>query len=90
MKNQNEQSAFSLIGKNLAEVGPGKSLMRDYEPPQTTKTGVETESGFMDASIFDPDNNNDKGVSIQEHGFASPNDPDGFEGNYGDGEWDQI
>ena len=38
-----------------------------YEAPLTRRTQVDLENGFMKASVFDPDNNPDKGVSIEGH-----------------------
>lgn len=50
-----------------------------YESPLTLRTEVELESEFMEkASVFEPDNGHDKGVSIEGHGF-------GNEGNYFNG-----
>lgn len=49
-----------------------------YESPLTLRTEVELESEFMEkASVFEPDNGHDKGVSIKGHEF-------GNSGNYFD------
>lgn len=59
---------------------------KKYEAPQTQHAEVELEQGFMKASVFDPADKHDKGVSIEGHGY----------GNYGnyfdnttDGQGDQ-
>lgn len=61
-----------------------------YESPLTLRTEVELESEFMEkASIFEPDNGHDKGLTIEEHGFANPGVE--WEGDYTTGEnagWD--
>lgn len=51
---------------------------KEYETPQTTFVEVELEQGFMKASVFDPEDGHDKGVSIEGHAF-------GNSGNYFDG-----
>lgn len=45
-----------------------------YESPSTRKTQVNLESGFMTASVFDPENNKDKGVSIEGHEVGNTGD----------------
>ena len=45
-KNEKEKSVSFPDGKNLEDERQKTLLMRDYEPPKTTKTGVETEGGF--------------------------------------------
>ena len=60
-----------------------------YEAPQTQMSEVELEQGFMNASVFDPEDMNasvfdpedqhDEGVSIKGHEF-------GNSGNYFDNE----
>lgn len=40
---------------------------KKYEAPQTQHAEVELEQGFMTASIFEDDNNQDDGVSITGH-----------------------
>lgn len=62
---------------------------KKYEAPQTQHAEVELEQGFMNASIFEPDDGHDKGLTIEEHGFANPNAD--WEGDYTTGEnagWD--
>lgn len=62
---------------------------KKYEAPQTQHAEVELEQGFMKASIFEPDDGHDKGLTIEEHGFANPNAD--WEGDYTTGEnagWD--
>lgn len=49
-----------------------------YEAPDMEIIRVELEKGFMKASIFEPEDGHDKGVSIEGHGF-------GNSGNYFDG-----
>lgn len=53
-----------------------------YVAPETKLTKVELENGFMKGSVFDPDNDQDKGVSIEGHEV-------GNEGDYTDLGWDQ-
>lgn len=48
-----------------------------YEAPQTQMSEVELEQGFMNASVFDPEDQHDEGVSIKGHEF-------GNSGNYFD------
>lgn len=50
-----------------------------YEAPQTQMSEVELEQGFMNASVFNPEDGHDKGVSIKGHEF-------GNSGNYFDNE----
>lgn len=50
-----------------------------YEAPQTQMSEVELEQGFMNASVFDPKDQHDEGVSIKGHEF-------GNSGNYFDNE----
>lgn len=52
-----------------------------YERPQTTHTSVEAENGFMNASVFDPENGQDDGVSITGHEVGNT-------GDYTDIGWD--
>lgn len=48
-----------------------------YEKPQTLRTAVEVENGFMSASVFDPENNADDGVSIEGHEVGNTGDYSG-------------
>lgn len=48
-----------------------------YEAPLFEALRVELEQGFMKASVFEPEDGHDKGVSIEGHGF-------GNSGNYFD------
>ena len=50
---------------------------KDYIAPQTKQALVELEQGFMSASVFDPEDKHDKGVSTTGHEF-------GNSGNYFD------
>lgn len=50
---------------------------KEYEIPRMDKLEVELEKGFMKASVFDPEDGYDKGVTIEGHGF-------GNSGNYFD------
>lgn len=52
---------------------------KKYEAPQTQHAEVELEQGFMSASVFDPADNHDKGVSIEGHGFGNSKDFTGTE-----------
>lgn len=45
-----------------------------YESPRTEKTQVNLESGFMTASIFEEENNQDDGVSIEGHEVGNTGD----------------
>lgn len=45
-KNEKEKSVSFPGGKNLEDERQKILLMKDYEPPKTKKTGVETEGGF--------------------------------------------
>lgn len=57
-----------------------------YEKPQTLRTAVEVENGFMSASIMDPENGHDQGLTTEEHGFADPDSQ--WEGDYSNDTWD--
>lgn len=52
-----------------------------YESPFTKKTQVNLESGFMNASVFDPENQQDDGVKIEGHEVGNT-------GDYTDLGWD--
>lgn len=56
-------------------------MKKKYEAPQTDLTQVELEQGFMSASIFDDDNKQDDGVSIDGHEVGNL-------GDYTDKGWD--
>lgn len=57
-------------------------MKKKYIAPLTEKTEVEMENGFMSGgSVFDPDNNQDEGVSIEGHGAGNT-------GDYTDIGWD--
>lgn len=49
-------------------------MKKKYEAPQTDLTQVELEQGFMSASIFDDENNQDDGVSIDGHEVGNTGD----------------
>ncbi len=65
---------------------------KEYEVPLTTYSEVELEQGFMKASVFEDGTENANGVTIEEHGFASPYDEYGnvksWEGDYSGSSWD--
>lgn len=65
---------------------------KEYEAPQTTCLEVELEQGFMKASVFENDTENAEGVTIEQHGFATPYDengnPNAWEGDYSNSTWD--
>ena len=70
-----------------------KEKKEKYESPQTRKTQVNLESGFMSAaSVFEHGTENANGVTIEEHGFAKPFNDDGsvnnWEGDYSGSNWD--
>ena len=54
-----------------------------YVSPETDMKFVELEKGFMEASVFDPENNQDDGVSIKGHEV-------GNEGDYTGLGWDNV
>ncbi|MBM6671516.1 hypothetical protein H6B14_12215 [Phocaeicola coprophilus] len=56
-------------------------MKKDYIAPHTEKTEVEMEQGFMSASIFDSENEQDDGVSIGGHEVGNT-------GDYTDIGWD--
>ncbi|HIY35415.1 MAG TPA: hypothetical protein H9972_01690 [Candidatus Paraprevotella stercorigallinarum] len=62
-----------------------------YLAPSTQYTDVELEQGFMKASVFEGGTENADGVTIEEHGFATPT-KDGqtnyWEGDYSGDTWD--
>ena len=47
---------------------------KEYESPRMDKLEVELEQGFMKASVFEPENKHDKGVTIEGHGFGNSQD----------------
>lgn len=47
---------------------------KKYEAPQTQHAEVELEQGFMSASVFDPTDQHDEGVTIEGHGFGNKQD----------------
>lgn len=49
-----------------------------YETPRTQHVEVELEQGFMSASIFDPGNQQDDGVSIDGHEVGNTGDYTGI------------
>lgn len=52
-----------------------------YVAPSTQRVTVELEQGFMSASVFDPENQQDDGVSIEGHEVGNT-------GDYTDIGWD--
>ncbi len=56
---------------------------KKYEAPQTQHAEVELEQGFMSASVFDPADQHDEGVTIQNHEFGENHD-------FTDDRWDNI
>lgn len=57
-------------------------MKKKYIAPQTEMAEVELENGFMSsASVFDPENQQDDGVSIEGHGVGNT-------GDYTDSGWD--
>lgn len=47
---------------------------KEYEIPRMDKLEVELEKGFMKASVFDPEDGHDKGVTIEGHEFGNRQD----------------
>ena len=47
---------------------------KEYEIPRMDKLEVELEQGFMKASVFEPEDGHDKGVTIEGHGFGNSQD----------------
>lgn len=45
-----------------------------YLAPSTKCSNVELEQGFMKASVFDPEDGHDEGVTIQNHEFGETYD----------------
>ena len=45
-----------------------------YVAPQTKSSEVELEQGFLKASVFEPENGHDKGVTIEGHEFGNSQD----------------
>lgn len=45
-----------------------------YVAPQTKSSEVELEQGFLKASIFEPEDGHDKGVTIEGHEFGNSQD----------------
>lgn len=45
--------------------------MKKYEAPETKHQEVELENGFLKASVFEPEDGHDKGVSIERHEFGN-------------------
>lgn len=56
-------------------------MKKEYIAPLTEKTEVELEQGFMTASVFNPENGQDDGVSIEGHEVGNT-------GDYTDIGWD--
>lgn len=56
---------------------------KEYEVPLTRYLEVEMEQGFMKASVFEPEDGHDKGVTIEGHGFGNSQD---FTGTGWDGD----
>lgn len=50
-----------------------------YETPLFESIRVEMEEGFMKASVFEPEDGHDKGVTIEGHGFGNSQDFTGSE-----------
>ena len=44
---------------------------KEYEIPRMDKLEVELEKGFMKASIFEPEDGHDQGVSIKGHEYGN-------------------
>ena len=49
-------------------------MKKEYIAPLTERTEVELEQGFMTASVFDPENGQDDGVSIEGHEVGNTGD----------------
>ena len=47
---------------------------KQYVAPQTQHVEGELEQGFMKASVFEPTDQHDKGVTIEGHGFGESQD----------------
>lgn len=45
-----------------------------YLAPSTKYTDVELEQGFMKASVFEPEDQHDEGVTIEGHEFGNSQD----------------
>lgn len=54
-------------------------MKKEYIAPLTERTEVELEQGFMSsASVFDPENEQNNGVSIEGHGVGNTGDYTGI------------
>lgn len=47
---------------------------KQYCPPRLELTSVKAETGFMEASVFDPAADQDKGVTIEGHEVGNTGD----------------
>lgn len=73
VKNEEEKRVFFSDGKNLKDERQTTLLMKDYEPPKTKKTRVETEGGFC-ASEPSGEINTDNSSPIEVDEYVSIGD----------------
>lgn len=64
-----------------------KEQQKKYEAPETQRTQVILESGFMSASIFEDGDKHDEGVSIEGHSIG--NSGNYFDENPDNPKWNQ-
>lgn len=62
---EKEQRISFPDGKSLADECQKMSLMKDYEPPKTTRAEVKTEGNFCGSAI--PDGSGESDVSTERH-----------------------
>lgn len=68
MKQLKEKKVASLDEKDIVEMQREDFLVKEYEPPQTKKTGVETEGSFCASeSIENNPQSDSKAVEVDEY-----------------------
>ncbi len=68
MKQLEERKVASLDEKDTLEMQREDFPMKEYEPPQTKKTAVETEGGFCASELISEDPESDsKAVEVDEY-----------------------
>lgn len=77
-KQHDERNDFPQAGESFLEGRQGMSLMKEYEPPKTTRTEVETEGNFCGSTIKDDGSNSE--VTAIDHEVQEYTDQ-GIEGN---------
>lgn len=68
MKQLEERKVASLDEKDTLEMQREDFPMKEYEPPQTKKTAVETEGGFCASEPLEEDPTSDpQAVEVEEY-----------------------